>query len=281
MVVPDASIDPRFKDNPLVKEDPQIKFYAGAPLVTENGEFLGTLCVIDRQPRSSLTPEEIEILEDLAASVMIEIESVETRQRLDDITLINEELRHRMGNMYAHVSALVALIGRNEDDKDKLVRRLRSKIAVLGQTQALLAEENWTKISLARLIAATIDPFKTNENLTTVSVQQELDVPISSRGAFILTLALNELATNAMKYGALGPRGGQIAITWRTEPDFELIWMETSDKSIEVEIGQGFGTEILTRIVPMDMQGKAETVFSENGFSYRVTGRPERVIFSS
>ncbi len=70
MVVPDARLDPRFETNPLVLGDPNIRFYAGAPLRTEDGVPLGALCVIDTQPRAGLTAVEQQGLLVLAQNIM-------------------------------------------------------------------------------------------------------------------------------------------------------------------------------------------------------------------
>lgn len=76
MVVTDATQDDRFVDNPLVIGDPNIRFYAGAPLVTSSGHALGTLCVIDSQPRE-ITPDALEYLRFLAQEVIKMIEARE------------------------------------------------------------------------------------------------------------------------------------------------------------------------------------------------------------
>ena len=80
--IPDARADPRFADNPLVTGEPQIRFYAGAPLATSEGYRIGTLCLIDGQPRQ-LSEDERRSLRDLADAVEAEIDSTE-QQALSD-----------------------------------------------------------------------------------------------------------------------------------------------------------------------------------------------------
>ena len=89
LIVPNALLDERFASNPLVTSDPNIQFYAGAPLVTPEGYPLGTICVIDYIPRE-LTPKQMEALLALSRQVMAQLE---LHRNLADVVYVNQELR--------------------------------------------------------------------------------------------------------------------------------------------------------------------------------------------
>jgi signal transduction histidine kinase len=89
MQIPDARLDPRFRNNPMVVGEPYLRFYAGAPLVTADGQPLGTLCVLDVEPRL-LSPAECTGLRTLARHVMAQLE---LRQYARGLDAANERLR--------------------------------------------------------------------------------------------------------------------------------------------------------------------------------------------
>ena len=101
-VVPDAREDRRFADNPLVVDDPSIRFYAGHPVHGPNGARIGTLCVIDRKPRQ-LSSEDLATLVDLASMVDRELNLL-TRSSTDELTQISN--RRGFSQIASHVLAL-------------------------------------------------------------------------------------------------------------------------------------------------------------------------------
>lgn len=104
MVVPDARQDPRFRHDPLVVDQPGIRFYAAAPIVLADGTVPGTVCVIDRQPRD-IDPDTLALLTDLAAAASHVIELCAAAQGADEKHITLDAERNRLTNILLVTSA--------------------------------------------------------------------------------------------------------------------------------------------------------------------------------
>lgn len=123
--ITDALLDTRFADNPLVVGDPKIRFYAGAPLITQTGFAVGTLCIIDTKPRK-LTTDERQALRDMADEVLSVLELHETRQQNQDLK-VTQQMTRIISKAQSNFI--------NESDRRKAFDELLSDVLELTQSE--------------------------------------------------------------------------------------------------------------------------------------------------
>ena len=153
MVVPDATADERFMHNPLVADEPHLRFYAGAPLITTEGYAMGTLCVIDYEPKQ-LNPGQIRALEALARQVVSQLELRLTLRRTQAEVVARKSAEAELQRMNNHLEDCVKkrteALAANNQRLQRALDELKStqaqlihseKIAALGQLVAGVAHE--------------------------------------------------------------------------------------------------------------------------------------------
>jgi response regulator RpfG family c-di-GMP phosphodiesterase len=148
LVIPDAREDPRFADNSLVTQAPHIRFYAGAPLIDPDGYALGTLCLIDYQPRK-FTSQEVQILESMARQVVDQFRlrktTAKARENYDQLQAcrdgLEDEVARRTRQVVETREEVVHCLARaaefRDDDTGHHVRRVSRYVGVIARQMGL------------------------------------------------------------------------------------------------------------------------------------------------
>jgi two-component sensor histidine kinase len=278
-IVRDLTADPRFNTHPLVTGEPHLRFYAGAVLETPDGLPIGTLCVLDHVPRD-LGEDQAFTLTALARQVMSHLahrralaerdasRRVERRQ-----ALLVRELHHRVRNTLAVVQSLLGTTARRTGSVEEFYHAFSARIAALAQTQALLTEDYWQTASLRDLASHQLQPFANGEPSRAVLTGPPLD--LSADLAVPLGMALHELAANAAKYGALSASGGHVALTWdvravKGRRKLCLEWVEHDGPPVHTPQHEGFGSILLGKVLPMQVEAEVEVRFARDGLRCRI-----------
>jgi two-component sensor histidine kinase len=215
--VPDLAPDERTKDNALVTGEPFIRFYAGAPIHAREGVSIGTLCVIDTEPRpGGLTDAQTRGLEALArqlearrllaeragaAAERLAAEAADRRRQ----ELLSLELGHRLKNLLALVHSIAVRTLRGAEVPMQARSALLDRIRALGKAQDILLAGSAEAASMAALVRDAIEPHGHGARFRVSGPE----VAVNAKAALMLALALHELSTNAAKYGALSSPGGR------------------------------------------------------------------------
>lgn len=174
--------------------------------------------------------------------VLAELDAASARE-----VLLNQELRHRLKNLLAVVNSLSALSHRHSDPEQAHVA-FSERLAALDRATSLLGGEGAVACALPELAEEALRPFLTGYDIRVSGEPQEID----RDGCVPAVLALHELATNAIKYGALKASGGWVELTWAAPQDgfVELRWREHDGPPVDAPKRQGMGSRILSMRSP-------------------------------
>lgn len=234
--IQDTLLDQRMSDNPLCCGDAGLRFYAGALLKTANGLPLGTLCVLDYEPRE-LTPLQRDTIRVLASQVMAQLD---LRKTLRHAEMLRKEVDHRVKNSLQSLSSLVRLSGRKaetEETTDTLAT-IGSRIDAI----AMLHEELYRTdaghiIELGRYIENLMPHFRqiAPDNVTLKC--QAIETKVSSNEAVAVGTLVNEFVANAFKHAFPDNRDGQIDVVVTRNADDRRIRVNCRDNGVGLPKG--------------------------------------------
>jgi two-component sensor histidine kinase len=202
----------------------------------------------------------------LLAQAGIDAAQRETADRLQKIIL--EELHHRIKNTLATVSAIASQSLRTADSIEHGQQAIESRLLALGRAHDLLLQARWSSANLAHIVQGSTEPFD-SQGEGKFSIEGPA-IKITSGAVISLAMTLNELCTNATKFGALSLPAGRIEIAWNIDEKNErlhLTWTETGGPAVHAPTRQSFGTR-LVETLGKQLNGRVEMTYAPKGFVY-------------
>ncbi|WP_291955007.1 sensor histidine kinase [Chelatococcus sp.] len=193
--------------------------------------------------------------------------------------IVNAELAHRMKNTLSVVGAIANQTFRSEASIDDAQRVFGQRLRSLADAHSLLTQASWSGAPIRSIVDSAMAPHRGPDEALVV---EGPPLQLSSQQALSLALAINELATNAIKYGAWSIPSGRVHVSWtigRPSSDdlFKFRWTEEGGPLVESPKRTGFGSRLLERVVAQDFGGEVLLRYEPGGFRYELTTRMANV----
>jgi PAS domain S-box-containing protein len=177
-------------------------------------------------------------------------EDVDEEKQADDRQqLLIRELHHRVKNTLSTVQAVMSSTARTSATIEQFQEAFAARLASLARTHSLLTTDIRQRVGFRHLLEAELEPYTDGERVHLSGP----DIDLPSDIAVPLGMAIHELTTNAVKYGALSSRSGRLLITWTREPSSEAVmgwtWREQGGPPVAPPRHEGFGTKLLQRVL--------------------------------
>lgn len=244
-----------------------------------DGEPLGTLWVV-AQATGHFDAEDARILSELADFIGIGLSVLERREvlrrALEEQELLTREMNHRVKNLFAMSTGMIRVSAAKAGSAQELAGLLAGRFGALARAHDLVRRHDPRSASeaatadLAELIRTIVSSAVGGRERFSLSGP---DVLCGQHAVISLALVIHELATNAVKYGALSLPQGHVTISWALEDgNIVLKWIETGGPPIEsLPTRQGFGTILIDRTITSRFRGTASHDWRREGLAARFT----------
>lgn len=181
------------------------------------------------------------------------------------------ELSHRVKNTLAVVQSIAAQTLRHSSSLENFNEAFQGRLQALAGANDAVIDGNWKGVRLKNIVERSLQLFGAGEQ---IALGEGPDIDLRPQASLGLAMILHELATNALKYGALSAPAGKVAINWRIDPDATeqrvvLDWRESGGPEVEPTTRRGQGMRFIERGVSYELNGKADVAFESTGL--RVT----------
>lgn len=224
------------------------------------------------KPWTELDERNAESLRVTLLEVVLRLADVAGRTRKEATErqeLLIAELNHRVRNILSLVRALVRQSETGAETVQQFAAIVAGRIEALARAHDQITADNWGPASLRALIAAEIGAY-----LSAKSERVRLSGPevlLAPQAFSVFALVVHELTTNSAKYGALSDSGGWVEADWSIDAGgrLQIDWQENGGPPVRAPSRTGFGTTVIERSVPHDLQGEAEVTYALAGLRAR------------
>ena len=215
----------------------------------------------ERRVAEALRVTLLEVVVRLSTSVADQRRSTNDRQEL-----LIAELNHRVRNILALIRALVQRSRESAETLESFVTVLNGRIQSLARAHDQLTDDRWGPVALRGMIESEFHAYLGDRQQERTSLSGP-PVLVEPQALTVLALVVHELATNAAKYGALSDRHGAVEVRWELTPDTTLLlhWRERGGPPVNPPNRRGFGTTVIERSIPFELQGQAEVRYLRDG----------------
>jgi two-component sensor histidine kinase len=189
------------------------------------------------------------------------------KRKEERIETLVRELDHRVKNILARFEAVIDRTADGAQSIEAFIGGLRTRVESMTRAHELLSMAHWSGASLADVVAVQLEAYATSRNLSI----RGPPVLLNPDATQALSIVINELATNAAKYGALSRPEGRVSVTWHTGMRVDgarvlrLDWREGNGPAVEPPLRQSYGTSVICQMLGHEFEGSVDLRFEATG----------------